>query len=253
LFRRPQQFSLDQTGNGLPVITEFSAFTFKPRRKNSMSRFTIAAFLPFAFCCGCSDDSAATGTSDDSSATSVISADGDSLGTPTDNMTATNDSAAAGNNVALTPDNTAITFVGIHVGDKPEPQNGRFTAFTGSAELTDGKLTSVSVDIETVSVTADVDGLTTHLKSPDFFDVREQPTAEFKSTGIEAGDGDAVTITGDLTLLGKTQSISFPATVTSDGGLKLSAEFSIDRSEFGMNFGLDKIDKSVAMKITIGG
>ena len=52
-------------------------------------------------------------------------------------------------------------------------------------------------------------------------------------------------------MLEETKSISFPATVSTDGGLELSAEFTIDRFDFGMTFGEDKIQKDVTLAVKV--
>ena len=89
------------------------------------------------------------------------------------------------------------------------------------------------------------------LKSADFFNVNEHPKATFESTAIEeAGEGQ-VNITGDFTLLDVTKSITFSATVGTDDGLALKAEFTIDRTDFGMNFGLEMVEKEVKMTVTM--
>jgi len=196
--------------------------------------------------CGCGDNSA----TEDTETSGSLTTGGDSLGTPTDGM---DDSvkASAGGDMVLTPANTKIAFVGTHTDDT-DPHTGEFQEFTGSASMADGKLQSLSVDIDVDSITTDADKLTTHLKSPDFFNARENPTATFKSTSIETAEDGTVTVTGDLTMLKETKSISFPATVSLEDGLKLSAEFAIDRTQFGMNYGTDKIKSEVAMTVTIG-
>lgn len=153
--------------------------------------------------------------------------------------------------VVLTPDSTKIQFVGTHVGE-PKPRTGTFAKFQGTAGLEGDSLRSVQVDIETASLTTDIDKLTNHLKSPDFFDVNQFPQAKFVSTAIEpAGDG-MVTITGDLTLLETTKSISFPATVSTADGLKLNAEFVIDRTQFGMTYGEGQVVHDVTLTVTVG-
>lgn len=154
--------------------------------------------------------------------------------------------------VALTPANTKIQFVGTHAKPKePDPRTGHFGDFTGKAMIDGDKLTSVQVDIKTESLSTELEGLTKHLKTSDFFDVNEHPTATFQSTAIEP-DGDKVNITGDLTLLGKTKSITFPATVAVKDDLSLKAAFTIDRTEFGMDFQPEGIEKEVKMTVTIG-
>lgn len=158
------------------------------------------------------------------------------------------------NTVALSEANTKVEFVGVHSDvNKPDPRKGSFGKLTGTATLDAGALKSLVVEFDTNSLTTEMDKLTEHLKSPDFFDVKEHPTAKFESTSIEPADGGKVTITGNLTMLGNTKPVTFPATVTADGGLKLNAEFSIDRTEFGMTYGEGKVENAVALTVTIGG
>ena len=162
--------------------------------------------------------------------------------------------------VKLTPANTLIQFVGTHAGDRPDPRTGRFQAFTGSMQVDPASetLRSISVKIDTTSLIAEgfdrAPDLTNHLKSPDFFDVREYPTAEFKSTKIEPGqDGKSVQVTGMLLLHGVTKEITFPATVKiQNDALTMLSQFTIDRSEFGMTFGPDRVENDVAMTIAVG-
>ncbi len=159
---------------------------------------------------------------------------------------------ADANTVALTEANTKVEFIGVHVGDKPDPRKGSFAKLNGSAILDMGSLKAVTVEFDTDSLTTELPPLTTHLKSPDFFDVKQHPTAKFESTTIEPGADGKVNVTGNLTLLGVTKPITMPATVSTEGGLKLTAEFSIDRTEFGMTYGDGKVEKIVAMTVTIG-
>ena len=159
---------------------------------------------------------------------------------------------ADANTVALTEANTKVEFIGVHVGDKPDPRKGSFAKLNGSAILDMGTLKAVTVEFDTDSLTTELPPLTTHLKSPDFFDVKQHPTAKFESTTIEPGADGKVNVTGNLTLLGVTKPITMPATVSTEGGLNLTAEFSIDRTEFGMTYGDGKVEKIVAMTVTIG-
>jgi polyisoprenoid-binding protein YceI len=155
---------------------------------------------------------------------------------------------------ALSPENTLIQFVGTHVGDKPDPRTCNFQKFSGTAEYDAAALKSIAVEIETDSLATFHPDLTKHLNSPDFFDTREHPKSVFKSTSINSPDADGkVTITGELTLLKTTKEISFPATVTiDDEGPKLKAEFTIDRTEFGMDRLQDRVEKGVGMTVIIG-
>jgi polyisoprenoid-binding protein YceI len=71
-----------------------------------------------------------------------------------------------------------------------------------------------------------------HLVTDDFFWSEMHPQATFVSTSIvDGGEGDAThTITGDLTIRGVTQPITFPASVTvTDEMVMGTAEFAVDR------------------------
>jgi polyisoprenoid-binding protein YceI len=216
---------------------------------------------------GCSPDAATTAASRDASATSDAGFGGadDSardMDESADDATAASDSAAAADpaptgpvarEVPLTPQNTQIRFVGIHTGDKPDPREGTFEAFQGKAVIQGDRLASVEVTIDATSLTTQIDRLTNHLKSADFFDVNEYPEASFRSTRIESQEGASgqVTVTGELTLHGVTRPITFPASVSTEEGLELKAEFSIDRTDFGMTYGEGRVVAEVSLSVSI--
>ena len=147
----------------------------------------------------------------------------------------------------LDKDNTKIEWTGT----KPDGKHsGGFGAVSGLATLADGAGLKLEVNIDTTSLTSDNAMLTGHLKSPDFFAVKDHPKAKFVSTNV-AKDDKGYTVTGDLTLLGKTKSISFPAELTAGDELVIKAKFTIDRTAFGMNFGKGKIDDNVEIRISV--
>jgi polyisoprenoid-binding protein YceI len=151
---------------------------------------------------------------------------------------------------ALTGENTKIEFTGKKADGK---HDGGFKKLTGTATVPDGKIENakLEVTIETDSIWSDNPGLTTHLKAADFFDVKTNPTAKFVSTKI-AGDGDKFNVTGDLTLNGKTKSITFPAKIAATAGtFTLTAAFKIDRTQFGMAYGKGKIEDEVDLKVNV--
>jgi polyisoprenoid-binding protein YceI len=157
---------------------------------------------------------------------------------------------AADTKYTINGENTKLTFVGT----KPDGKHdGGFKKLSGTATVTDGDFTKLKivVEIDCDSIYADDTKLTGHLKSPDFFGVKDHPKAEFKTTKIEKGE-KTYTITGDLTMLGKTKSITFPASVSAAGEtLSLSTTFQIDRTEWGMTYGKGKIDDKVTLNIAM--
>jgi len=159
----------------------------------------------------------------------------------------------AGSAGVINLDNTTITFVGTKTGGK---HDGGFKAITGSVKPADGDITAaaISVEIDTDSLWADDPKLTGHLKSPDFFDVKKFPKASFTSTAIKADKKDDNThlIAGELTLHGTKKEISFPAKVTAtDDLLTLDSTFTFDRTDFGIAFAPDKVDKVVTVKVAL--
>lgn len=103
-----------------------------------------------------------------------------------------------------------------------------------------------------------------HLKSVDFFDVEKNPTADFKITGVtnlDAPSAGAVagankTVSGNLTLKGKTLNVTFPAKVTvANGTVTLEAKFTVNRTDWDIKFGASEADPAewmISKDIEIG-
>src|SRR5437762_1930324 len=88
----------------------------------------------------------------------------------------------------LTDKNTTIAFVGAKAEGT---HSGGFKTVTGTASAdNDPSSLKVAIDIDMNSLFSDNPKLTTHLKSPDFFAVKSNPTAKFVSTKVEKS-GDA--------------------------------------------------------------
>jgi polyisoprenoid-binding protein YceI len=158
--------------------------------------------------------------------------------------------SAADTKYSLTGENTTLTFVGSKAKGK---HDGGFKKLTGTATVADGDLGTLKIeaDIDVDSIYTDDTKLTGHLRGPDFFNVKENPTATFKTTKVEKSD-KGYTITGDLTLLGKTKSVSFPAKISVEGDtLAIASNFKIDRTNWGMTYGKGQIDNDVALKLEV--
>ena len=126
----------------------------------------------------------------------------------------------------------------------------------GTFEVADGKLVGGTITIDMNSITCtDLEDegkrgyLEGHLKSQDFFFVDSFPTAVFEI--VEVLDPSEATkystVTGNLTLRGTTNSITFPAdVVVVEEGVKFMAPtFSIDRTLWGAKFH-DRDDATIA-------
>ena len=156
----------------------------------------------------------------------------------------------------LTPENTKVNFVGIHVGDEPKPRLGGFAKFTGSLAVNeDGTLKSLSMEFDTASLwTQNGADLTAHLKNADFLNVEKYPSAKFVSKSIKASEKEGmIEVVGDFTLMGSTNEISMPSKLTkTDEGVMLKSEFKLDRGVFGMNKMMDRVSKEVAITLSVG-
>jgi polyisoprenoid-binding protein YceI len=124
------------------------------------------------------------------------------------------------------------------------------------------------LDMNTITITDKKDtssdnGLVSHLKDPDFFDVKKYPKGTFQLTkAIKASSDSSYYITGQLTLRAITQDIHFPATIVKNGeDIVATASLTIDRTKWGITyqsgsvFGLvkdelleDKIPVSLALR-----
>ncbi len=130
--------------------------------------------------------------------------------------------------------------------------NGLIKISKGWLGLIDNKIVAGAFTIDMKSI-ANLDlkdakknkVLVTHLTSKDFFETETFPTGEFVVT--EANDS---TIKGNLTLKGKTNSISFPYKAQHFGAMTVAnAKFSIDRSKWGIVYNAKSIAGISADKI----
>lgn len=107
-----------------------------------------------------------------------------------------------------------------------------------------GKITGGSFDMDMVNLTVEdltdaksKGSLTGHLKSDDFFSVEKFTTASFKITEAKSSNGKDYTITGNLTIKGIAQKVSFPA-VVAVAGKKVTAtgKITFDRTKFDIKY-----------------
>ncbi|GBU08340.1 hypothetical protein AwDysgo_16710 [Bacteroidales bacterium] len=96
--------------------------------------------------------------------------------------------------------------------------------------------------------------LVEHLHSADFFDVEKFPTGKFTITNVEELSKDAnsalVKISGNLELKGIEKNITFEAQVVKEGDMFTATvpAFTIDRVQWGINYGSKNIFKDIKDK-----
>lgn len=118
---------------------------------------------------------------------------------------------------------------------------------TGTVNLTSGTLAfngkklaegGFVVNMTTIKDADKSAGLEKHLKADDFFGVDKFPAANFVIKKV-AANGANVNVTGDLTIKGVTNSITFPATIAwnADNTVTATADkITIDRTKFGVQY-----------------
>jgi polyisoprenoid-binding protein YceI len=138
---------------------------------------------------------------------------------------------------------------------------GRFNEFSGNFTIDPDEASkcSFSMTIQARSVDTNNKKRDDHLRSGDFFNIKQYPTLSFKSTSVKAVKG-GYQVTGDFTLHGVAKSITFklvggrtaefPKGVQRTG---FSTELSIKRSDFGMKKGLEFVGDEVYLSISFEG
>ena len=142
----------------------------------------------------------------------------------------------------IDPAHSSVEFQVKHLGIATV--KGLFSEFEGTLEVgADGIPTKAYGSVKVDSVDTREEQRDAHLRSPDFFDAASHPELTFAATAIEPVDEDTFTVTGDLTIHGVTQQVTFDAElqgVEQDpwGNERFAVEVTgqIKRSDFGMTF-----------------
>ncbi len=126
--------------------------------------------------------------------------------------------------------------------------NGTIRLISGELANNHGKFGGKFImDMTSISC-ADLEGeyknkLEGHLKSEDFFSVKNHPTATFEISNMTAINGAKAgspnfTVAGKMTIKGITKDVTFPASVSFSGtNMVATADIVIDRSKFDVRYG----------------
>lgn len=154
-------------------------------------------------------------------------------------------SLTAGTYTIVADSTNALKWTGSHIGKSYE-HFGKIMLSSGSFTVTDGNITAGALEINMGSISVDdipvekeENGkLVGHLSAPDFFDVAQFPSAAFAVKSVAASSGEGThTITGDLTIKGVTEEISFPVTVSAEGSsVMVNGSMVFDRTKFGVSY-----------------
>ena len=124
-----------------------------------------------------------------------------------------------------------------------EPRFGKMFVKSANVLVNNGEVTNATIEVDMNTLTVENFGddaettakLTGHLLSPDLFNTEMYPTSKFELTSIAEGtDGFNSSVTGNLTILDATKSITFNANVTvSDNEVSVvSEDFAITRQDW---------------------
>ena len=147
------------------------------------------------------------------------------------------------------PVNTASSTMTWNAKKFGGEHSGNVKLASGSLEVNGRKLVGGNFAIDMTSITdTDITNenfnkkLTDHLKSEDFFSVEKHPNATFNITKVtpvakpKAGEPN-YSITGDLTIKGITNAITFPATVAINGkSAEAVAKIVLDRTKWDIKY-----------------
>lgn len=140
--------------------------------------------------------------------------------------------------LAVNTEKSTIGWVGKKIGGQHE---GNIKVKSGSLELKKNKIVAGGFTIDMTSITcsdlADAGynkKLVGHLNSDDFFGVQKFSVATFKIKSATKFNNNKASVTGDLTIKGKTESITFD--VVKDNK-NYTAKINVDRTKFGIKYG----------------
>ena len=142
-----------------------------------------------------------------------------------------------GQKVEVNPKVSSVEWHGKKIGSKHE---GNIQLKSGFFELKDNQIVEGKFVIDMTTITnTDLKNegynqkLVGHLKSDAFFGVEQYPTASFVITKSSEFINGKATITGDITIKGKTESISFEV---ARAGEEFRSKVEIDRAKFDVRY-----------------
>ena len=147
---------------------------------------------------------------------------------------------------AIDPTHTFVTFEINHFN--AAVNRGRFDKKEGTVKFDRaGKAGKVEIQFDTTSINSGTPSFDKHLQSADLFDAAKHPTIKFVADQFTFNGDNVASVSGNLTLLGKTQPLTLKANQFAcyqSPMLKREVcggdfEGTVDRTAHGMNYGVD--------------
>jgi len=110
---------------------------------------------------------------------------------------------------------------------------------------------TVEVDMNTIEDKnhGSDNAMVNHLKSPDFFDVKQFPFSTIAITGVKSTNIENKTVTGNLTIKGITHPVTFPAIIEVKSEMvKANGRLVIDRTNWDVRYRSGKFYDNLADK-----
>jgi len=130
-----------------------------------------------------------------------------------------------------------VTWKGYKVGGS---HTGTIALKSGALQFEGEKLVGGEFVVDMTSInTTDLEGdyknkLDGHLGSDDFFGIEAHPTAKLVFTKVKSTGKNSYTATGDLTIKGITEPVTFDVSVYGD---KATATMKVDRTKYNVKYG----------------
>jgi polyisoprenoid-binding protein YceI len=169
------------------------------------------------------------------------------------------DTAATADDYVIDAAHSGVNFKISHLG--LAYVHGRFDSFSGNftIDTSDPAKSSFTLSIKPETIDTNNMGRDTHLRSPDFFNVKQYPVISFTSTSVKPGE-EGYEVTGDLTLHGATKPVTFslkggknaefPPGVKRTG---YSTDLVLKRSEFGVGKPMPALGDDIFVSISFEG
>lgn len=158
----------------------------------------------------------------------------------------------------IEPTHTQVFFEAKHFGTSTN--RGRWDKKEGTISFDKtAKTGKVDVTLDMASISTGIGPFDGHLKSKDFFAVEQFPTARFVGDKFTFNGDKVTSVSGELTLRGKTNPVTLTATnfnCYDNPMLKREVcggdfEATIQRSQWGVTYGLPGIPDSVRLLIQV--
>lgn len=159
---------------------------------------------------------------------------------------------------SIDPTHTFVTWEALHFGTSTS--RGRFDRKEGMVQFDRaGRTGRVEITIDMNSISTGVAPFDGHLKSKDFFDTANHPTAKFVADRMSFNGDRVAEVTGALTLLGKTLPVTLKAArfncydnpIVKREVCGGDFETTIQRSQWGMTYGLPGIPDNVRLTVQV--